>query len=107
MAHTKTAVEAILRGDPSLSGSVIDAALAVLDGKTAAGVALDMGELDRSLSRQQVAEILHCTPHTVTDYARKGLIRPFRFGARGTRAAGYSAQSVRELMERKRGEVAA
>lgn len=96
---TKTAVAAILQTDPSITREQIKAALNVLNGRTSAGLAVD-APTDRSLTRQQTAEILGVKPHTVSDYARKGLIRAFRFGKQGKLASGYSAESVRALLER-------
>lgn len=104
MAHTETAVLAILRADPSVTPETIRAGMDALKGKTAAGFAVD-APTDRALTRRQAAEILGVKPHTVSDYARKGLIVPFRFGADRKRACGYSAESVKRLMEQsgKRG----
>ena len=99
MEHTRKAVEAILAADPSITRGQVKAALDVLAGRTASGLAVD-APTDRALTRRQAAEILGVTPHTVSDYARKGLIKAFRFGAQGRNASGYSAQSVRDLLER-------
>lgn len=55
--------------------------------------------IDRTLTRAQVAEILGCSTKTVTTYAKRGLIRPYRNGTQGVRARGYSAESVRALQE--------
>lgn len=98
MQSTKTAVVAILRTDPSITKEQANAALDALEGRTAAGLAVD-APTDRALTRQQAAEILGVKPHTVSDYASKGLIKAFRFGAKGKHASGYSAESVRRLME--------
>ena len=99
MEHTKKAVEAILAADPSITKGQAKAALDVLTGRTASGLAVD-APTDRALTRRQAAEILGVKPHTVSDYVRKGLIKAFRFGDKGRLASGYSAQSVRELLER-------
>lgn len=99
MQSTKTAVVAILRADPSITRERANAALDALEGRTAAGIAVD-APTDRALTRRQAAEILGLKPHTVSDYARKGLIKAFRFGANGKRASGYSAESVRKLLAR-------
>ena len=90
---------AILRADPSMTNETIRAGLSALRGETAAGIAVDV-PTDRALTREQVAEILGVKPHTVSDYARKGIIKAFRFGAKGRKAKGYSAESVRALLER-------
>ena len=99
MEHTRKAVEAILAADPSITKGQAKAALDVLTGRTAAGLAVD-APTDRALTRRQVAEILGVKPHTVSDYARDGKIKAFRFGDKGKRAAGYSAESVKRFMAR-------
>ena len=106
MQSTKTAVVAILRADPSITREQANAALDALEGRTAAGVAVD-APTDRALTRRQAAEILGLKPHTVSDYARDGKIKAFRFGDKGKRAAGYSAESVRALLERGSGKAVA
>ena len=97
----ETATRALWQSDPSISEAQVKAALDVLKGRTSAGLVVS-APIDRALTRQQVAELLNVKPHTVTDYVRKGLIRAFRFGAKGKLASGYSAESVRELMEGRR-----
>ncbi len=99
MQSTKTAVAAILRTDPSITREQANAALDALEGRTAAGLAVD-APTDRALSRRQVAEMLGVCPDTVTRYAHAGLRKEFRFGAKGKVARGYSAKSVRALLER-------
>ena len=99
MQSTRTAVAAILRTDPSITREQAKAAMDALEGRTSAGLAVD-APTDRALTRRQAAEILGVTPRTVTIYARDGLIKAFRFGAKGKLANGYSAESVRALMER-------
>lgn len=99
MEHTQKAVVAILRADPSVTKPQITAALDALAGKTAAGLSVD-APTDRALTRKQAAEILGVKPGTVTAYARKGIIKAFRFGAKGKLASGYSAESVRALLKR-------
>lgn len=99
MQSTKTAVVAILRADPSITREQANAALDALEGRTAAGVAV-AAPTDRALTRRQVAEIMGVDRATVSRYARNGLIKAFRFGAKGKLASGYSAESVRKLLER-------
>ena len=99
MLHTKAAVAALLDADPSITKEQAKAALDALAGRTASGLAVD-APTDRALTRRQAAEILGVKPHTVSDYARKGLIKAFRFGEKGLLASGYSAESVRALLER-------
>jgi len=99
MQSTRTAVAAILRTDPSITREQAKAAMDALEGRTSAGLAVE-APTDRALTRRQAAEILGVTPRTVTIYARDGLIKAFRFGAKGKLASGYSAESVRALLER-------
>ena len=99
MQSTRTAVAAILRTDPSITREQAKAAMDALEGRTSAGLAVD-APTDRALTRRQAAEILGVKPHTVSDYARNGLIKAFCFGAKGKKASGYSAESVRALLER-------
>ncbi len=99
MPSTKAAVLAIVRADPSITREQAKAAMDALEGRTAAGVAVD-APTDRALTRRQVAEIMGVDRATVSRYARMGLIKAFRFGAKGKLASGYSAESVRELLER-------
>lgn len=54
---------------------------------------------DRVVNRKQAAEILNIKPHTVSDYCRRGWIRPIRLGKKGKLAVGYSLESIRALME--------
>ena len=95
---TKTAVRAICSADPSITGPQIDAALDALAGNTAAGIAVPF-PTDRVVNRRQAAEILGVKAHTVSDYCRRGWIRPIRLGAKGKLAVGYSLESIRALME--------
>lgn len=85
MHHTEVAVLAILRADPTVDAETIRAAVAVLKGRAPAPAA-DAEPVDRAIPRSRVAEILGVKPHTVSDYARKGLLVPFRMGERGQRA---------------------
>ena len=99
---TRAAVKAVCMADPSITGPQIDAALDALDGRTAAGIAVPL-PVDRAISRRQAAEILGVRPHTISDYCRRGLIRPIRLGAQGKIACGYSLESIRALMEGRAG----
>jgi len=93
----ETATRALWKTDPSITPEQAQAAMDALTGQTVAGLAVPV-PIDRALTRQQVAEMLAVKPHTVSDYARKGLIKAFRFGAKGKLASGYSAESVRALL---------
>jgi hypothetical protein len=106
MQSTKKAVLAIVKADPSITREQANAALDALEGRTAAGLAVD-APTDRALTRRQVSEILGVKPATVTMYVRNGEIKAFHFGGKGKRAAGYSAESVRALLERGSGKAVA
>ena len=106
MQSTKTAVVAILRADPSITREQANAALDALEGRTAAGLAVD-APTDRALTRRQVAEMLGVSPDTVTRYANAGLIKALCFGAKGKVTSRYSAESVRALLERGSGKAVA
>ncbi len=102
LESTKTAIRAIAQADPSITGPQIDAALDALAGHTAAGLAVAV-PTDRVVNRRQAAEILNIKPHTVSDYCKRGWIRPIRLGAKGKLAVGYSLESIRALMEGRAG----
>ncbi len=98
---TKTAVEALLNADPSVTREQAKAAIDALEGRgseSGGGVAQDR---DRVMSRSEVAKMLNCSPKTVSRYAERGIIKPIRLGAKGIRASnGYSAKSVEAALER-------
>ena len=98
LESTKTAIRAIAQADPSVTKEQLDAALDALAGNTAAGLVAPI-PTDRVVTRRQAAEILGVKPHTVSDYCRRGWIRPIRLGAKGKLAVGYSLQSIRKLVE--------
>ena len=91
---TKAAITALLAADLTATRQEREAITAALSGKPAQAQAA----MDRVLSRAEAARILGVRPHTVTDYARKGVIRPIRCGRKGARAIGYSAASVQALI---------
>ena len=101
MDTIKAATLALWNSDPSITKEQKKAALDALSGRTAAGLAVDT-PTDRLLTRRQVAEILAVKPATVTVLTRKGLIRAVYFGEKGKLASGYSAESVRALLERRK-----
>lgn len=74
-----------------------EAALKALQGRDQAA---NVDPLDRVISRREAAEILGCSTKTVTRYAKAGIIRQLRFGGKGCRASGYSAQSVQKAISR-------
>ena len=101
MEHTHKALDAIIDADSSITKEQKRAAFDALTGRTAAGLAVD-APTDRLLTRRQVAEILSVKPATVTVLTRKGLIKAVYFGEKGKLASGYSAESVRALLERRK-----
>ena len=101
MKQTSDAVAALLRLDPSITPEQSRAALDALNGKTSATYT-DPTPIDRTLSRATVAQILGVSTRTVTLYAKRGIIRPCRFGADGKRAVGYSEKSVRDALAMRR-----
>lgn len=100
LSSTKTAVTAILQADPSLKEATIATALSVLEDNPPAQ--MTVAETDRVLSRKEVAEILQCSPHTVSTYGRRGLIRRILGGVGAERATGYSERSVMALVKGER-----
>ena len=92
---TESAIRAVCMTDPTIGQAQINAAIAALRGD---GVAAPIAA-DRAISRKEAARLLGVIPHTISDYVRKGLIRPFRFGAQGKIAHGYSLASVNALLE--------
>ncbi len=100
-AKKKSAVATCLKAlVPEATAPQISAALDALAGKTAAGLAVEVPH-DRALTRRQVAELLGVSPHTVSAYARRGLIKAFRLGRQAKLAVGYSSASVRALLEER------
>ena len=96
-AATRAAICALLITDPSITAERRNMIELALDGRDGGGESAP--ELnDRVLKRSEVAKMLNVTCRTVTHYAKRGLIRPLRFGADGARAVGYSERSVRALM---------
>ena len=103
-ATTKAVVSATLEGDASVSPQERVAVFNILEGKTAAAYT-NPEPLDRTLTREQVAEILHCSTRTVSRYAHTGIIRPVMLGKNRRRASnGYSEASVRAALRRMNGE---
>lgn len=100
LKNTVDAVTALLRCDPTITPEQSRAALDALEGKTSATYT-DPTPIDRTLSRATVAEILGVSTRTVTLYAKRGIIRPCRFGADGKRAVGYSEKSVRDALAKR------
>lgn len=96
-AETRAAICALIVVDPSITPTHRQAIENVLDGR---GIERreDTAKADNVLKRSEVARMLKCTVRTVTQYAKRGLIRPIRLGRSGVRACGYSAESVATLI---------
>ncbi len=97
LSETRQMIGLILKNDSTVTQEVKNEILLFLDGKKTAGL-VDNSPLDRVLSRREVAEIMGVTARTVSAYARRGLIRPLRYGADAKRATGFSEQSVRAML---------
>ena len=98
---TRNAITALLRSDPSIPPRTIDAVLNAL--VTGCDIPpMDSRPIERVLSRQTVARLLGVSPHSVSIYARRGIIKPVCFGETAQRANGYSESSVRDALQRKR-----
>ena len=94
---TLAVISAALRADPIVTPDHARAVMAL-----ASGEAESVGaETDKVLTRSVVAELLGVSPRCVTEYARRGIIRPIRLGAAGARAVGYSAASVRAALAKR------
>lgn len=96
-SETRQMVGLLLKNDPTVGQDVRTEVLRIIDGKATPGLADDR-PMDRALTRDDVAKLMGVKPRTVTYYARRGIIRPLRYGAKGVRASGYSEQSVRAAM---------
>lgn len=96
-SETRQMVGLLLKNDPTVEQNVRIDVLRIIDGKTMPGLADDR-PMDRALTRDEVAKRMGVKPRTVTYYARRGIIRPLRFGVKGVRASGYSEQSVNAAM---------
>lgn len=75
------------------------AALAALQGRTAAGLADDT-PIDRILSPEAVAELMNTTTRSLRTYARRGEIKRAYLGG-DKRSWGYWESSVRDFMKRR------
>lgn len=95
--ETEKAMRALARTDETIHPKLVDPAMDILRGRTAAGAVLAGGKLDPILKRAQVAKILGVTPVTVDRYCRLGLLRRVKPTKRSARAIGISSESVREF----------
>ena len=96
LTTTEKAIAAIAAADPSIDRARLREGLRVIAGEISAAVPGCAD--DRAISRAEAAQILGCSLTMISQYARRGLIRPVRLGATGARAMGYSKQSVMALL---------
>lgn len=92
------ALAAATAADPNITKEQAQAAIAVLDGATAAGLA-DPTPIGRILSPQAVAELTNLTTRSLRSYARRGEIKRAYLGS-GKRCWGYTEASVRDFLKR-------
>ena len=93
------ALAAATAADPNITKEQAQAAIAVLDGATAAGLA-DPTPIGRILSPQAVAELTNLTTRSLRSYARRGDIkRAYLSGNK--RGWGYWESSVRDFQKRR------
>lgn len=99
LKSTQDAIKAICAADPSINAAQVKSALAELSGE---GVREMQGEPPpRAYNRKQVAALLNVSTRTITQYARRGLLRPIYSGATGKRAQSYTGESVAALLSGK------
>ncbi len=103
MKTTKDAVRAICAADPTINAAQLKAALAELDGEGTREM-LQGEPPPRSYSPAQVAALLGRSRRTVTQYARRGLLKPIYSGEKGKRAQAYTGESVAALLSGKASE---
>lgn len=94
----ETAVRSVLKLDPDFDPVKADAAMDVLKGRTVASLR-KKAELDPVMSRKEVADHLEVDVHTVDKYGREGVIT--KIPGSGSRALGYSTESVRDYKRRR------
>ena len=96
---TKELLTTVLRNDPSVTQGQRRAVVELLEGKSAAAFR-PAEPMYRVLPRKVVAELLSVTPRTVTNYARRGVLKAVRDGMVGTRTIGITEKSVRDFIAR-------
>lgn len=97
---TRQIILLVLQTDPTINETVRKSVMRALDDDALAS-GTGCTQPDKVLSRNEVARIMGVKPRTVTYYAKRGVIRPIRNGVKGSRASGYSAQSVQDAMSRQ------
>ena len=98
LAHIEAIIRATCQQDGSIPASRINEAIAVLRGKAATARTDMPAKLEPVLKRQEVARLLGITPKGVDYHAKHGRLVRVKLGSR---ACGFSADSVRRLMNGK------
>lgn len=94
LKETEFAMNAIFRGDPTITTEQRGAALAILKGISL----VEAAPMDRAMTRAEVAKLTGFTERTVTELCNRGLLR--RLACPGSIAKGMriSGASVREYL---------
>ena len=95
LSHIEAIIRATCQQDGSIPASRINEAIAVLRGEAAATRTDTPAKLEPVLKRQEVARLLGITPKGVDYHAKHGRLVRVKLGSR---ACGFSAESVRRLM---------
>ena len=95
LAHIEAIIRATCQQDGSIPASRINEAIAVLRGEAATTRTDTPAKLEPVLKRQEVARLLGITPKGVDYHAKHGRLVRVKLGSR---ACGFSAESVRRLM---------
>ena len=99
LAHIEAIIRATCQQDGSIPASRVNEALAVLRGEATTTARTNApAALEPVLKRAEVAHLLGITPKGVDYHAKHGRLVRVRLGSR---ACGYSAESVRKLMRGK------
>lgn len=95
LSHIEAIIRATCQQDGSIPASRINEAIAVLRGEAATTRTDTPAKLEPVLKRQEVARLLGITPKGVDYHAKHGRLVRVKLG---NRACGFSAESVRRLM---------
>lgn len=95
LSHIEAIIRATCQQDGPIPASRINEAIAVLRGEAATTRTDTPAKLEPVLKRQEVARLLGITPKGVDYHAKHGRLVRVKLGSR---ACGFSAESVRRLM---------
>ena len=95
LSHIEAIIRATCQQDGSIPASRINEAIAVLRGEATTVRTDTTAKLEPVLKRQEVARLLGITPKGVDYHAKHGRLVRVKLGSR---ACGFSAESVRRLM---------